>query len=153
VRKSRTFADHNAGLLWAKKTFLMDNVGNILCIMHSTTINKTPHEVRLPAQTKSFFIPDKCRLARQRTDETTPPTNPISENSSVTDWSCCLLSSDKIDDFVGARNRETSYLPIYIPTFVPDKSSLARQRQFGEGDHVPPHPAPRTPMETAQWST
>jgi len=53
---------------------------------HSTTTKKTPHEVRLPAepaQTKSPFIPDKCRLARQLIDETTPPTHPISENSSA----------------------------------------------------------------------
>jgi len=61
---------------------------------HSTTINKTPHEVRLsaePVQTKSSIIPDKCRLARQLTDETTHPTHPISENSSVNDWSRRLL--------------------------------------------------------------
>ena len=44
-----------------------------------------------PAQTKSSFIPNKCRLARQLTDETTRPTHPISENSSVDDWSRCLL--------------------------------------------------------------
>ena len=46
---------------------------------HSTTTNKTPHEVRLPAepaQTKSPFTPDKCRLARQLTDETTPYSHP-----------------------------------------------------------------------------
>jgi len=44
-----------------------------------------------PAQTKSSFIPNKCRLARQLTDETTRPTHPISENSSVDDCSRCLL--------------------------------------------------------------
>jgi len=44
-----------------------------------------------PAQTKSSFIPHKCRLARQIADETTPPTHPISENSSVNDWSRGLV--------------------------------------------------------------
>ena len=41
---------------------------------------------------------------------------------------------DKIDDFVGAKDRETSHLS----TFVPQKSSLARQRQFFEGACPPP---------------
>jgi len=61
---------------------------------HSTTTNKTPHEVLLPAEpahTKLSFIPNKCRLALQHTDETTPRTHPISENSSVHDWSRGLL--------------------------------------------------------------
>jgi len=104
--------------------------------MHSTTINKTPHEVRLLTQTKSSFIPDKCRLARQRADETT--THPISENFSVNDWSRGLLLRRKTARPVIYR---------YKSMFVPDKSSLARRQFFFWGGHVPtPRPPLRTPM-------
>jgi len=47
---------------------------------NSTTTNKTPHEVCLPAepaQTKSSFIPDKCRLARQRPTRRYPTPTPF----------------------------------------------------------------------------
>jgi len=98
--------------------------------------NKTSHEVGLrlpaePAQTKSSFIPDKCRLARQLTDETTSPTHPISENSSV-NYCLSVFCSDKIE-------RKS--------TFVPDKSSLARQRPTRR------HPIPTPISENSSASS
>jgi len=64
---------------------------------------------RKPAQTKSPFIPDKCRLARQLTDERTPPTHPISENSSANDWFSGLLLRQNRLSFPTTADETTPY--------------------------------------------
>ena len=123
---------------------------------HTATINKTPHEVRLPAQTKLSFIPNKCRLALQHTDETTPhATHHISENSSANDWSRGLLLRQNRLSFptravLPDNGRRDDTLP---PTHFRKLLSKWQFRAififscfhyFLRGRHVPPPSPPRT---------
>ena len=79
---------------------------------------------------KIIYHSRQCRLARQLTDETTPPTHPISENSSVNDWSRGLLLR---------QNR----LSFQTRAVVPDNSR--------QDDTLLPPPFPNTARQIGKW--
>ena len=129
----------------------MDNVGKTRCVMHLATINKTPHEVCLPAQTKSPFTPDKWPTTYRRDD--TPNPSRIRKPLSKLLVSRSFAST-KIDDFVGVmKPRHRSFTDINWRSFPTTAVLLDNDNfVFFGGSHAPRPPASYAYDDVVKWA-